>query len=211
MNKLKWIILGILLLVLVVVIFQSPQVMEEDTPQNHANISVEVTHVNNDNKQVHLVEPGDYILYLDQFQKIQGNGTGWHIRFTRPAGDKEMVLIFDAVDTSGTIFSDSFPQKFSGFSPEKEFTANHPQLYRSSFQIGYNKRISENMFQEDLIPMMDFSCQIDTSWANDTTGGLRMHFTATHSSLLEEIYGARYSLTGTFQIDSAVLLNRFLP
>lgn len=208
MEKIKWVILGILLLVLVVVIVRNPDVEEEVIQENHAKIQVSISDVLPEVMSAVKIEQGEYILYLDNFQVIEGRGKGWHIGFSRPVAEKEMILLFDVVDTSETIFTSGFPQEiwYSLFSESN--TLPHKPLYRGSFRLGYKKRLTTTTFNEDLIPLLEFNCRIDTAWVSDSVGGMKMSFNATHSELLHKVYGMKYSVSGTFHIHNAPLTKR---
>ena len=208
MEKLKWIILGILLLIVVVVIFNTPDIHEEDVFENQAKVTVSYSDVITREGKTNFIHEGEYILFLDDFQTIEGFGSGWQIQFSRPFGNKTMFLVFDAVDTSGSIFSSKFPQEFVHSPLENKTPQWQAQLYRGSFKIGFKKQISDNSYFEDYIPMVEFSCKIDTSWVSDTLGGFVMNFQATHSSLLHEVYGMRYNLKGEIQINNGRLYKR---
>jgi hypothetical protein len=210
MEKLKWIILGILLLVLVFVIFRNPDIEEEIVQENHAKIQVTISDILSETSTEIKIEQGEYILYLDDFQVIEGNGTGWHISFSRPVGDKEMILQFDVVDTSGTVFTSEYPQEIFYSLYRENRSLPHQPLYRGFFKMGYKKRLTSATFQEDLIPMLEFSCKIDTAWTSDSLGALQMSFNATHSELLHSVYGMKYSISGTFNIDNASVSKRLI-
>jgi len=210
MEKLKWIILGILLLVMVVVIFNTPDVQEENVYENHAKFTITYSDVITREGKTNFINEGEYILFLDDFQLIEGFGSGWQMHFSRPFGNKTMIFIFDAVDTSGTIFDSGFPQKFVHSPLENKTPQGQIPLYRGSFKVGFKKQITENTYFEDYIPMVEFSCNIDTSWVADTTGGFAMSFHATHSALLHEVYGMKYNLQGEIKINNGRLLRREL-
>jgi hypothetical protein len=210
MEKLKWIILGILMLVMVVVIFNTPDVNEEIVYENHAKITMTYSDVITREGKTNFINEGDYILFLDEFQIIEGYGSGWQMHFSRPFGDKTMIFIFDVVDTSGTIFNTDFPQEFVHSPTENKTPQWQIPLYRGSFKIGFKKQINDNSYFEDYIPMVEFSCKIDTSWAKDTTGGFLMSFYATHTALMHDVYGMKYNLKGVININNARLFRREL-
>jgi hypothetical protein len=210
MEKLKWIILGILLIVLVVVIFRSPDVDENETTDNHVRLTVRHNEIINTAGKRILVDKGDYILYLNEFQKTEGKGVGWHISFSRPAGEQEMIFVFDAVDTSGTIFHEHYPQYVFHSPFQKFIPGDQPPLLRGSFKLGYQKRISQTMFHEDLIPLLEFSCRIDSVWGPESGTGFQMRFAATHSGLLHQVYGLKYYISGSFHIENATLTKRII-
>ncbi len=209
MEKIKWIILAVLLLVMVFVIFRSPKVEEEVRDENHINITISINNFNTETSSTIKIEEGDYVLYLDEFQYIEGKGTGWHISFTRPSADREMIVQFDAVDTSGHVFSSEFPQEIVySLQNDKRTSLKHAPLLRGSFNVGYKKRITQNTIREEMIPMPEFRCLIDTAWTSDSTGGIQMSFQATHSDLLRDVFGMQYSMSGKVQIENAPLIKR---
>ncbi len=210
MNRLKFVILVILFGFLVFIIFYKSEISEEDTLTNYAIVEVSYSDVNPNTEKTKFIEEGEYILHLDEFQTVEGRGTGWHISFTRPLEDKDLILIFDAVDTSGNIFTDAFPIRVYKTLDEQHNDKKYNKLYRGYFKIGYMKRISKSYFHYDVIPMHNFDCIIDTAWIADTLGGIEMRYNANHSKLIEEVYGMRLNISGTFHINNAVLSKRIL-
>jgi hypothetical protein len=211
MEKLKWIILIALIVILAGVIFMNSKEESEVKKENYAEIDISYPEITTREGKTILLMDGKYTLFLEEFQIIEGKGTGWHLRFSAPEKDREMILVFDAVDTTGHLFTDSFPQKF-GYSTKQNSDAQkkQEQLYRGSFLVGYVRKLSDNQFQEDVVPMLDFTCIIDTAWVEDTIGGFRMSFSATHSDLLADVYGMRYLMRGTMNVDTAKVTKRIL-
>jgi len=210
MEKFKWIILGILLIVLAVVVFRKPEIKEETAEKDHVTFKVSHTEKTQELKSPAVIKEGEYVLYPEEFQKIEGKGNGWHLRFSRPVDDKEMILEFDIVDTSGLLLNPVFPVQLYHDPYQLTLPGNQPPLRRGSFSVGYMHQTSKNTFQEDFIPMIQFSCVIDTAWTADSLGGIRMSFNATHSDMLKEVYGMRYSVSGMIDIDSLKFSTRIV-
>lgn len=209
MEKLKWLIIFVMLMVLVAVIFRKRTAKEEsEQMKNYAEIQLSHSEIDADKNRTPLIEEGKYVLQLDEFQQINGGAVGWHMEFSMPLGEKEMILEFDLADTSGIFNNPVFPLQIRSDLIKGITSENHDPLYRGYFKVGFVTKISSNESQEEIIPMLDFSCTIDTCWSGDSTGGFQMKFSATHSELLQEIYGLRYSIAGTVDLNEAVLTKR---
>jgi hypothetical protein len=211
MEKLKWILLAVLLIVLVIVVFYNPKKQSDVRSQNNtAVIRIEHTEINADLTPSKKIEEGEYILNLEEFQVIEGKGEGVYLRFSLPINDREMIMTFDIVDTTGDIFRDIFPLRISQKVSGSNDSAGIGKLFRGSFNTGYFYHVKNNRYQEDVIPMPDFSCRIDTMWFSDSLGGIRMNFSATHSEFLVLVYGMRYILTGSVDISDAKITRRII-
>lgn len=210
MEKIKWLIIAFLVVIIAIVIFFNSGAEENETLKNYTEFEITYSDIVTREGKPLILKEGTYQLFLEEFQIVEGKGRGWHLRFSAPDQDREMILEFDVVDTSGTILTDNYPQVFNFTGYEDSLTDDQPKLYRGSVFIGYTKRISENLLQEDVIPMLNFHCRIDTAWVNDTLGGFVMSYKATHSDVLADVYGMRYQIQGTMNVDSARITNRIL-
>lgn len=202
MERLKWIILALLLLILVFVIFFRPAARKKNHPENYVKFRIDHT-VAEGNTDIPLIKQGEYLLPLEEFQIIEGRGNGWHISFAEETEQGKLIFTFDAVDTSGGLFSSGFPVTIQHSPYTGSISAGLVQLYRGSFNVGYVKRIDNSNFQEDIIPMLDFSCTIDTAWTSDSLGGMQMAFTAQSSEFLTEALEIQYSMKGKIEINNA--------
>jgi len=210
MEKIKWIILAVLGVTLVVVIFLSSKDDKVEIRNNYAEIEISYSQVLPGGGKVQLLKEGKYTLFLEEFQQIEGKGSGWHLRFSAPEVEREMILVFDVVDTTGQLFTDFYPQKIAYKSDIDSVIKSQPELYRGSFLVGYLRRLSEKELHEDVVPMLDFKFTIDTAWVKDEVGGFRMSFSATHSDMLADVYGMRYVMNGIIDVDSAKVTKRIL-
>ncbi len=210
MEKIKWLIIAFLIAIIAFVIFFSSTAEEKEPLKNYTEFEVSCSDIVPREGKPIILREGTYQLFLEEFQIVEGKGKGWHLRFSAPDHGKEMILVFDAVDTTGTILTDNYPQVFSFSSSGDSLENNKPVLFRGSVLVGYSKRISENYIQEDVIPMLNFHCRIDTAWVNDTIGGFVMRYKATHSDVLADVYGMRYQIQGTMNVDSARITRRIL-
>ena len=211
MEKLKWLILFSLLMILGVVIFRKSEVSKEEVSTNYANVNVKIQNLSKDKAKTNLyIEEGNYIFPLESFQIIEGFGQGWNIKFSMPFKDKQIIMVFDIVDTTNINFYEGkFPITISTAS-NNFLNIKKSMLYRGSFMIGFWERVSSSYSKEEIVPMTKFICRIDTAWKNDTIGGLKMDFIASHSSLLEDIYGLRYSINGNIFIDNNTYTRRII-
>jgi hypothetical protein len=209
MEKIKWIIIGVLAIILIVVIVRQPSVEQESTLDNHVKFTISYSDIDENVKKPKLIQEGEYVLLLDEFQKIEGRGTGWHIRFSKPHADKYMILIIDMVDTTSTIFQSDFPQTIE-YSAYADVNSPLNSLHRGSIKVGFSQQKSAGITQEDIIPMLQFACRIDTSYVQDKIGGMTMSFRANHSEMLKAVYGFHYNLEGQFDIHDAPISPRVL-
>lgn len=210
MEKLKWLFISLLLAILVVVIFYTPSIKDSRDGKNQALISIKHLNLGSNNYRRIIVEEGEYTLFLQEFQRISGRGDGWRLLFSRPYEGYEIFMIFDIVDTSGFIMDSIYPKNIFYSNYEKYNYLNTHSFLRGSFRVGYTKKHDNIIIEEDFIPMMIFSCKIDTAWVQDTIGGMKMSFYATHSDLMEGAYNMRYAMQGNLSIDSASAYKRII-
>lgn len=224
MEKLKWVFLGVLLVVLIVTIivtnYQPSTSAEKPVFNNYAIIYL--TFDGQQEQKTLKFLPGKYVLSLDRMEIFQSPYSGWHLNFVDSINQTQRrVFICDIVETTGQLSDINSRICFAKFidkqvpllpvSLQKMFNCDtfHLQFYRGFFQYGFIEQ-EKNYIREETIHFYNFFCYIDTLWYNDGYAGMKMAFVATPVELISMVYKGNYILSGFIHIGQSSVVQRLI-
>lgn len=223
MEKFKFIIITILLVVLALTIFLKNQKKDqtiESQLKNYAIVNITFEGKTED-KQLKFL-PGRYFFSLSRFEIVQDPYFGWHLSFLDTVSESiYRIFSFDLVETSNLLKTANFPVTFSKkvdtllpVTPKWFFSGenlNHLYLdfFRGYFQYGYIRK-HNNIFDEETLMLVNFYVFIDTLWVEKHRAGIKMAFVATPMQLISSLYGGNYLIYGLINIEEAFISPRYI-
>lgn len=209
MEKIKWIILALLAIVLLVVVFFNK---DENLPKLSNFVEFSVKHIDKKDSNIEgsLINEGNFVLLLDEIQIVKENALGFHIEFSLPVDKEKMIFVFDLVDTSSVLQNKNFPYSFTNSNYFAEHKAPLVNFYRSYAKIGFSQTLSTTFKKENTVHFVSLFSIVENFVIDEDKVNLELSFIITHSDLLEDIFKFRYLVSGKISISNAHFTERVI-